>query len=131
MDDGCDLVSLLHAERPAQVAEILAGTEETTTGVIRLKAMAADGALGFPVIAVNEALTKHLFDNRYGTGQSTIDGHPARDEPAARGPARRRGRLWLGRARDRVARCTGWAPTWPSSRWTRSARWRRSWTATR
>ena len=74
MDDGCDLVSLLHSERPAQVAEILAGTEETTTGVIRLKAMAADGALGFPVIAVNEALTKHLFDNRYGTGQSTVDG---------------------------------------------------------
>jgi adenosylhomocysteinase len=74
MDDGCDLVSLLHSDRPAQVAEVLAGTEETTTGVIRLKAMAADGALGFPVVAVNEALTKHLFDNRYGTGQSTVDG---------------------------------------------------------
>jgi adenosylhomocysteinase len=74
MDDGCDLVSLLHQERPAQVAEVLAGTEETTTGVIRLRAMAADGALGFPVIAVNEAQTKHLFDNRYGTGQSTLDG---------------------------------------------------------
>ena len=74
MDDGCDLVSLLHSERPSQVPEILAGTEETTTGVIRLKAMAADGALGFPVVAVNEALTKHLFDNRYGTGQSTVDG---------------------------------------------------------
>ena len=74
MDDGCDLVSLLHSERPDQVKEVLAGTEETTTGVIRLKAMAADGALGFPVVAVNEALTKHLFDNRYGTGQSTVDG---------------------------------------------------------
>ncbi len=74
MDDGCDLVSLLHAERPDQVAEVLAGTEETTTGVIRLKAMAADGALRFPVVAVNEAQTKHLFDNRYGTGQSTLDG---------------------------------------------------------
>src|SRR4249920_3060952 len=74
MDDGCDLVSLLHSERPDQVREVLAGTEETTTGVIRLKAMAADGALGFPVVAVNEALTKHLFDNRYGTGQSTLDG---------------------------------------------------------
>jgi adenosylhomocysteinase len=74
MDDGCDLVSLIHSERLAQEQEILAGTEETTTGVIRLKAMAADGALGFPVIAVNEAQTKHLFDNRYGTGQSTIDG---------------------------------------------------------
>jgi len=74
MDDGCDLVSLLHQERPAQLDEVLAGTEETTTGVIRLKAMAADGALRFPVVAVNEAQTKHLFDNRYGTGQSTVDG---------------------------------------------------------
>ena len=74
MDDGCDLVSLLHSSRPAQVKEVLAGTEETTTGVIRLRAMAADNALGFPVIAVNEARTKHFFDNRYGTGQSTIDG---------------------------------------------------------
>ncbi len=74
MDDGCDLVSLLHGTRPDQVAEVLAGTEETTTGVVRLNAMAAAGALGFPVIAVNEAQTKHLFDNRYGTGQSTLDG---------------------------------------------------------
>src|SRR5205823_10695321 len=74
MDDGCDLVSLLHSSRPAQLDEVLAGTEETTTGVIRLRAMAADNALGYPVIAVNEALTKHLFDNRYGTGQSTLDG---------------------------------------------------------
>ena len=74
MDDGCDLVSLLHQDRAAQVKEVLAGTEETTTGVIRLRAMAADGALGYPVIAVNEAQTKHLFDNRYGTGQSTLDG---------------------------------------------------------
>ena len=74
MDDGCDLVSLLHQDRAEQVNEVLAGTEETTTGVIRLRAMAADGALGYPVIAVNEAQTKHLFDNRYGTGQSTLDG---------------------------------------------------------
>ncbi|MFI5258560.1 MAG: adenosylhomocysteinase [Candidatus Limnocylindrales bacterium] len=74
MDDGCDLVTLIHQERRDQLSEILAGTEETTTGVIRLKAMAADGALGYPVVAVNEALTKHLFDNRYGTGQSTVDG---------------------------------------------------------
>jgi adenosylhomocysteinase len=74
MDDGCDLVSLLHKERPDQLTEVLAGTEETTTGVIRLRAMAADGALRFPVVAVNEAKTKHLFDNRYGTGQSTVDG---------------------------------------------------------
>ncbi len=74
MDDGCDLVSLLHKERRSQLPEVLAGTEETTTGVIRLRAMAGDGALAFPVVAVNEALTKHLFDNRYGTGQSTLDG---------------------------------------------------------
>ncbi|CAN5815092.1 adenosylhomocysteinase [soil metagenome] len=74
MDDGCDLVSLLHSERPDQLSEVMAGTEETTTGVIRLRAMAADGALAFPVVAVNEAQTKHLFDNRYGTGQSTVDG---------------------------------------------------------
>ncbi|MET1232192.1 MAG: adenosylhomocysteinase [Candidatus Limnocylindrales bacterium] len=74
MDDGCDLVSLLHSSRPDQLTEVLAGTEETTTGVVRLNAMAAAGALGFPVIAVNEAQTKHLFDNRYGTGQSTLDG---------------------------------------------------------
>jgi adenosylhomocysteinase len=74
MDDGCDLVSLLHKERRDQLGGVLAGTEETTTGVIRLKAMAADGALAYPVIAVNEAQTKHMFDNRYGTGQSTVDG---------------------------------------------------------
>jgi adenosylhomocysteinase len=74
MDDGCDLVGLLHNERRDQLGEVFAGTEETTTGVQRLRAMAADGALSFPVVAVNEALTKHLFDNRYGTGQSTLDG---------------------------------------------------------
>jgi adenosylhomocysteinase len=74
MDDGCDLVSLLHKQRRDILADVLAGTEETTTGVIRLRAMAADGALEFPVVAVNSARTKHLFDNRYGTGQSTVDG---------------------------------------------------------
>lgn len=74
MDDGADLVGVLHKERADQIDEILGGTEETTTGVIRLRAMAADGALRFPVIAVNDAQTKHFFDNRYGTGQSTIDG---------------------------------------------------------
>ena len=74
MDDGCDLVSLIHSDRRELLETVMAGTEETTTGVIRLKAMAADGALQFPVVAVNEAETKHLFDNRYGTGQSTIDG---------------------------------------------------------
>jgi len=74
MDDGADLVSTLHSSRSDLLAGIIGGTEETTTGVIRLRAMAADGALRFPIIAVNDALTKHLFDNRYGTGQSTIDG---------------------------------------------------------
>ena len=74
MDDGCDLVSRLHQSRAAQVPEVLAGTEETTTGVIRLRAMQADGALRFPIVAVNDANTKHMFDNRYGTGQSTLDG---------------------------------------------------------
>jgi adenosylhomocysteinase len=74
MDDGCDLVSRLHQHRPEQVGEVLAGTEETTTGVIRLRAMEADGALRFPIVAVNDADTKHMFDNRYGTGQSTLDG---------------------------------------------------------
>jgi adenosylhomocysteinase len=74
MDDGADLVSTLHKERVDQIPEVIAGTEETTTGVIRLKAMAKDGALRFPVLAVNDAMTKHFFDNRYGTGQSTLDG---------------------------------------------------------
>src|SRR5881398_2803770 len=74
MDDGADVIGVLHSHRREQLGDIIAGTEETTTGVIRLKALEADGALGFPVIAVNEANTKHLFDNRYGTGQSTIDG---------------------------------------------------------
>ena len=74
MDDGADLVSLLHRGRSELLPTVLGGTEETTTGVIRLNAMAADGALRYPIIAVNEAETKHFFDNRYGTGQSTLDG---------------------------------------------------------
>ncbi len=74
MDDGADLVSELHKNRTELLSNVLGGTEETTTGVIRLRAMAADGALRFPVIAVNDSMTKHMFDNRYGTGQSTIDG---------------------------------------------------------
>jgi adenosylhomocysteinase len=74
MDDGCDVVSTIHQKHPELLPEILAGTEETTTGVIRLRAMEADGVLGYPIVAVNEANTKHLFDNRYGTGQSTLDG---------------------------------------------------------
>ncbi len=74
MDDGADVISVLHSNRREQLGDIIAGTEETTTGVIRLKALEAEGKLGFPIIAVNEAMTKHMFDNRYGTGQSTVDG---------------------------------------------------------
>jgi adenosylhomocysteinase len=74
MDDGADLVNELHARRTELLGDVVGGTEETTTGVIRLRAMAAAGKLRYPVVAVNEALTKHLFDNRYGTGQSAIDG---------------------------------------------------------
>jgi adenosylhomocysteinase len=73
MDDGADLVSVLHTQRADQLTEVLGGTEETTTGVIRLRAMAADGALAYPIVSVNDADTKHLFDNRFGTGQSTMD----------------------------------------------------------
>src|SRR3954466_16257047 len=74
MDDGADVIGVLHAHRREQLGDVVGGTEEKTTGVIRLKALERHGALGFPIVAVNEAKTKHLFDNRYGTGQSTIDG---------------------------------------------------------
>ncbi len=74
MDDGADLVTVTHSKRRALLPGILAGTEETTTGVIRLRSMAKSGVLGYPIVAVNDAQTKHLFDNRYGTGQSTLDG---------------------------------------------------------
>jgi adenosylhomocysteinase len=74
MDDGADVIGVLHSDRREQLSEIIGGTEETTTGVVRLRALESQGKLAFPVIAVNEAKTKHLFDNRYGTGQSTVDG---------------------------------------------------------
>ncbi len=74
MDDGADVVGLLHSERADAASEVIGGTEETTTGVIRLKSMEQDGVLRYPIVAVNEAMTKHMFDNRYGTGQSTLDG---------------------------------------------------------
>jgi adenosylhomocysteinase len=74
MDDGADVVTALHTKRKDLLKDIIGGTEETTTGVIRLRAMAKEGVLGYPIVAVNDALTKHLFDNRYGTGQSTLDG---------------------------------------------------------
>jgi adenosylhomocysteinase len=74
MDDGADVVGRIHADFPEALEGIIGGTEETTTGVIRLRAMAVDGALKYPIVSVNDAMTKHLFDNRYGTGQSTLDG---------------------------------------------------------
>jgi adenosylhomocysteinase len=74
MDDGADLLTMLHRERTDLLKDVIGGTEETTTGVVRAKAMAGQGVLKYPIIAVNEALTKHMFDNRYGTGQSTMDG---------------------------------------------------------
>ena len=74
MDDGADLVALLHTDRTEALESVIAGTEETTTGVIRLKSLARDGKLRYPIVAVNDADTKHFFDNRYGTGQSTLDG---------------------------------------------------------
>ena len=73
MDDGADLVSFVHVHKRDLLSEVKGGTEETTTGVIRLRSLEKNGELGYPVIAVNDALTKHLFDNRYGTGQSTIE----------------------------------------------------------
>src|SRR5438445_13679751 len=72
MDDGADVIGVLHSARREQLGDVIAGPEDTPTGLIRLKALEAEGKLGFPIIAVNEAMTKHMFDNRYGTGQSTI-----------------------------------------------------------
>src|SRR5215208_6228058 len=74
MDDGADLVTVLHTQKAEQLPEVIGGTEETTTGVVRLRSMAEQGVLRYPIVAVNEAQTKHFFDNRYGTGQSSIDG---------------------------------------------------------
>src|SRR5277367_5400803 len=74
MDDGADLVTILHTKRKDLLEHVIGGTEETTTGVIRLRAMAKEGVLQYPIVAVNDAMTKHFFDNRYGTGQSTLDG---------------------------------------------------------
>ena len=104
MDDGADVIGVLHSARREQLGDVIAGTEETTTGVIRLKALERDGKLGFPVIAVNEARTKHLFDNRYGTGQSTIDGIIRATNVLLAGQALRRRRLRLDGSRRRDAR---------------------------
>jgi adenosylhomocysteinase len=103
MDDGADLVSELHKGRPELLPHVIGGTEETTTGVIRLRAMAADKALKFPVIAVNDSMTKHMFDNRYGTGQSTMDGIIRATNHAAGRAYNRRRRLRLVQPWDRHA----------------------------
>ena len=103
MDDGADVIGVLHSHRREQLGDVLAGTEETTTGVIRLRALERDGKLGFPVIAVNEARTKHLFDNRYGTGQSTIDGIIRATNVLLAGKRLVVVGLWLGGARGGAA----------------------------
>ncbi len=101
---------MLHSERREHLNGVIGGTEETTTGVIRLRAMAKDGVLQYPVIAINDAYTKHLFDNRYGTGQSTVDAiMRATNLPAGRAQVRGDW-LWLVRARRRHASARQWAP---------------------
>ena len=154
MDDGADLVSamifialdrlddvhnevrtwaatLSAAKRKELVANVVASMEETTTGVIRLRAMEKDGVLKLPVIAVNDAQTKHFFDNRYGTGQSTIDGVIRATDTAAGGPPGRRLRLWLVRQGRGAAGPRHGLARRSSPRSTRSARSRPRWTASR
>ena len=104
LDDGADLVTAIHKERTDLLKNIVGGAEETTTGVIRLQAMAEDGALKYPIIAVNEADTKHFFDNRYGTGQSTLDGITRATNILWAGQQGRRLRVWLVRSRRSHAR---------------------------
>ncbi len=111
MDDGADLVGTLHKDRRELLSGMVGGTEETTTGVIRLRAMAADGALAFPVIAVNDAMTKHFFDNRYGTGQSTIDGIVRATNILLAGKKFRGRRVRLVRARPGHPARVEWAQT--------------------
>ena len=125
MDDGCDLVTTIYTKHNALLADMIGGCEETTTGVIRLKAMEKDGVLPYPVIAVNNALTKHMFDNRYGTGQSTHRRDHSRDERPHRGTHRRGRRLRLVRARRRFARQRAWALTSSSPKSIRARRSKR------
>jgi len=129
MDDGCDLVSSLVSERRELLKNMIGGTEETTTGVQRLRAMEKAGDLMFPVVSVNDALTKHMFDNRYGTGQSTIDGMVrATNRLLAGSVFVVLGYGWCGRGLALAPR--GWARAGWSPRSIRSRRWRRPWTAT-
>ena len=110
MDDGADVVSVLHGDRTDVLGEVIGGTEETTTGVIRLKALEAEGKLGYPIVAVNDAITKHFFDNRYGTGQSTLDGIIRATNILVRRHAARRHRLRDVRQGRRDARQGPWRP---------------------
>ena len=108
MDDGADVVARVHKTGATCSTGVVGGTEETTTGVIRLRSMAADGALGYPIVAINEADTKHLFDNRYGTGQShDRRDHPRDERAAGRQELRRRGYGWCGRGVASRARGMG------------------------
>ena len=111
MDDGADLLGVLHADRRDNLFEVIVGTEGTTTGVMRLKAMEADGVLAFPIIAVNEAQTKHLFEDRYGTGQSTIDGIIRATNVLLAGPHHGRRRLRPRRAAASPTVRAAWART--------------------
>ena len=115
MDDGCDLVTVLHTKKKDHLSGVIAGTEETSTGVTRLRAMAASRVLRYPVIAINDADTKHLFDNRYGTGQSTMDG------------ILRSTNMLIGSRPGPRA----WGRRWSSPRSIPCARSRRGWTDTR
>ena len=124
MDDGADLVGILHKERSDLLSNVIAGTEETTTGVVRLTAMAADGQLKYPIIAVNEAETKHFFDNRYGTGQSTLDGITRATNILWARPPRGRPEATVGAAGASPPAPAAWAPTSSLPRSTRCARWR-------
>jgi adenosylhomocysteinase len=129
MDDGADLVNELHTKRTELLDGVVGGTEETTTGVIRLRAMAKDGVLRYPIVAVNEALTKHLFDNRYGTGQSAIDGILRATNILFAGKTVVVGGYgWVGRGI--ATRAHGMGANVVVSRWIRSARSRPRWTAT-
>ena len=111
VDDGSDLVATLVQERQPQVKEIIGTTEETTTGITRLRSMQKDGALAFPAIAVNDAQTKHMFDNRYGTGQSTLDGIIRATNRLVAGRHSGCARLWLVREGLRYAWPVDWVPT--------------------